>query len=330
MLTKRTPPPGLAEAWWPLDGVAPTNSRWHADHVAAGWWDPGDLARTRLRHARAIVDELVASLPADAVASGAAVVELGCGPGTGLQELAGRWDCELHAWDPAPDNRRHAPHMAPAATVHDVAAPPLPLPAGAADVVWVPRRFAGGAVVWSDTLAEALRLLRPSGLLVAVHGGPGAWAWETTSPWDEDGTGWLVLGVDRPAQRGGPSSSVSTWWLREHWGRGFDLQLMRPAGVAMIHPDQGLGLSVWRRRAGAPITAEALAAVPPGDVQEGRAFRRELALAHAEQRAVTERRTRMLAEAEARRDALERPDAVDDHPRVRELRAVVDALEPGS
>jgi SAM-dependent methyltransferase len=326
-VTMRTVPPSLAEAWWPLDGVAPTNSRWYAEHVEAGWWDPGDLHRSRLRHARALVDELLASLPADAVAPGAVVVELGCGPGAGLQEIARRWDCALHAWDPAPDHRIHAPLIALRATMHDVPAPPLPLADGSVDVVWAPRLFATDGAGWAGALAEAHRLLRPDGLLVAVHAGPGAWAWERSDPWDEAGTGQLLLGLDRPRERGGPTAFVSTWWLREHWGRGFDVRLMRAAGVAMLHPDQGFGLSVWQRRRGAPVSADAFAAVTPGDVREGRALRRQLELARAEQRAVAERRERALAEAGARLAALDAPDAVEDHPRVRELRAAVDALE---
>lgn len=329
--TMRTPPPALAEAWWPLQDVAPTGSRWYREHVESGWWDPGDPHRTRLRHAAALVDELLASLPARAVTPGAVVVELGCGPGTGLQALAPRWRCELHAWDASEQNRAHAPSMAPGATVHDVAELPLTLAPGTADVVWAPRCFAAGDVAWSDALAEAHRLLRPDGLLVAVHAGPSAWAWEATAePWDEADTGLLVLGLGRPPAQGGPSIYTSAWWRQEHWGRGFDAVLVRPAGVAMVHPDQGLGLSVWQRRDGAPIAAEAFAAVTAGDVREGRALRRQLALAHADEAALSVRRARRLAEATDRRAALERTDAVDDHPRVRDLLAAVTDLEAGS
>jgi SAM-dependent methyltransferase len=324
----RTPPPELAEAWWPLCDVAPTGSRWHADHVQAGWWDPGDLHRTRLRHAAALVDELLASLPQDAVAAGARVLELGCGPGSGLQELARRWPCELHAWDASAAARAAARDLACAATVHDAAAPPLPLAGGAVDVVWAPRCFARGGGDWSALLAEAHRVLTPGGLLVAVLAGPGAWAWEARrDAWEEELTGMLVLGLDRPDERGGPICFTSRWWLREHWGRGFELVVMRPAGVAMVHPRQGFGLAVWRRRAGAPVAPSHFAAVAPGDRREGRAFHRQLELADAEARAHTTRRGAALAAAQARSAALARAGAADDHPRVRDARAAVDALE---
>ena len=325
--TMRTPPPALAEAWWPLEDVAPTNSRWHADHVMAGWWDPGDLHRTRLRHATALADELLASLPQDEVTDRATVLELGCGPGSGLQELARRWRCRLHAWDASQDARTQARLMAPEAQVHDAAGPPLPLADAGVDVVWAPRCFARGGVGWSELLAEAHRVLRPGGLLAAVVAGPGAWAWENPGDaWDEAGTGMLMLGLDRPDARGGPTCFSSSWWRREHWGRGFDLVAERPAGVAMIRPDQGYGLGLWRRRDGAAVSAARFAAVTPGDLREGRAFRRQLELAHAEGRALADRRSQALAAVETHAEALGRPDAVDRQPRVREALAAVAAL----
>jgi SAM-dependent methyltransferase len=324
----RAAPLALAEAWWPLQDVAPTNSRWHAEHVESGWWDPGDPQRTRLRHARALADELLASLPQDAVVAGARVLELGCGPGTSLQELARRWTCELHGWEPSAAARAAAVQLAPEAQMHDAARPPLALSNGGFDVVWAPRCFARGGCDWADLLAEAHRLLRPGGLLAAVVAGPGAWAWEDRADaWDEDRTGILMLGLDRPDEHGGPICFASRWWLCAHWGRGFAPVVIRPAGVTMAHPHQGFGLAVWRRRDGPAISQEGFAAVEPGDVREGRAFLRQLELAEAEARASTARRDAALAAVRARSAALSRPGAVDDHPRVRDALAAVAALE---
>ena len=145
--------------------------------------------------------------------------------------------------------------------------------------------------------------------------------------WDEELTGLLVLGLDRPDERGGPACFTSRLVAAEHWGRGFEAVLVRPAGVAMAHPDQGLGLAVWRRRDGAPMDASAFAAVPAGDVREGRAFRHQLALASAEARRRVARRSPAVAAAQERAVALGRPDAVEHHPRVRDAIAAVAALE---
>jgi SAM-dependent methyltransferase len=324
----RPPPSDLAQAWWPLEDVAPSNSRWYAEHVTSGWWDPGDMHRTRLRHATALVDELLASLPRDAVTTGARVLELGCGPGSGLQELSRRWPCELHAWDRVQDARATARVLAPGAVVHQTAVPPLPLPDASIDVVWAPRCFARGGSGWAELLAEAHRVLRPRGLLAAILAGPGVWAWEGRGDaWNEELTGMLVLGLDRPDEEGGSICFTSRWWLREHWGRGFEVLGMRPAGVAMVHPREGFGLAVWRRGDGDPLPAVRFAAVEPSDVREGRAFRHQLELAADEARAATARRAATLAGAQDRAARLTGPGAVDSHPRVREGLEALAALE---
>jgi len=328
MSALRTPPPGLAEAWWPLEDVAPTGSRWHAEHLTGGWWDPGDLQRSRLRHATALVDELLASLPQEAVVDAASVLELGCGPGTGLQELARRWPCELHGWDPSQDARSAARAMAPAARIAQAATLPLALADASVAVVWLPRALARGGSDWAELVAEAHRVLRPGGLLAAVLAGPGVWAWEEREDaWEEELTGMLLVGLDRPGELGGPICFTSRWWLDEHVGRGFDTVVMRRAGVAMLNPDQGHGLGVWRRRPGPAIAAARFAALEPGSVREGRALRHQLELAHAEARALASGRAAALAAVEARAAQLTRPDAVDGHPRVRDALRAVTALE---
>ena len=321
--------PALAEAWWPLQDVAPTGSRWYADHVSAGWWDPADPHRTRLRHASALVDELLASLPQAAIVDGATLVELGCGPGTALQDLTSRWPGDLHAWEPEPDPATVARTLAPEAVIHEGAFP-LPLADASADVVWIPRALARGTIEYAPLLAEAHRVLRPGGLLAAVLAGPGAWTWEgRADAWDEEGTGLLVLGFHRPDAQGGPIRFASRWWLDAHLGRGFDAVSFRPAGVTMVHPDQGFGFGVWRRGAGEPVTADAFAEVPPGDLREGLAFHRQLALADAEARENADRRTAAIATTAARAAALSAPGAVDDQPRVRAAVQAVAALEAG-
>jgi SAM-dependent methyltransferase len=325
--TQRTPSPSLAEAWWPLVDVGTSDSRWFAEHIAAGWWDPGDPHRSRLRHAAALADELLASLPQEAIAEDAVMLELGCGPGSGLQELARRWPGELQGWDGSALARGCARAMAPAALVHDAGALPLAIAPGSIDVVWVPRGFARGLDL-VELLAEAHRVLRPGGLLAAVLSGPGVWAWEERrGPWDEQRTGMLLTGLARPDEQGGPICFTSGWWLAEHAGRGFETVVVRRAGVAMLRPDQGHGLGVWRRGSGPAISAAGFGAVRHRDLREGRASHRQLACARAEALASASRERVALAGVQRRAALLARPDAVDGHPRVRDALAHVAALE---
>jgi hypothetical protein len=49
-------------------------------------------------------------------------------------------------------------------------------------------------------------------------------------PWDENRVGMNVLMHGQPWDRGGPSVLHSPWWLREHWGRGFDVEVLDEEG----------------------------------------------------------------------------------------------------
>lgn len=322
----RHAPGDAMERWWPVDAPARSDSRWTADHLVAGWWDPGDLPRTRLRLAGALVDELLATLPAGTVTPSTRLLELGSGVGASAQELALRTGVRPHLFEPDAVLHPGLGVLAREATVDPATAVPLDLADASMDVVWVPSCLARGGRDWAPLVAEAHRVLRPGGLLAAVHAGPGVWGWHRDDPWEEDATGLLLLDLDRPAAAGGPDAYVSRWWLQEHWGRGFELVSHRPAGVLMVHPDQGHGMSLWRRGDGPALDADAFAAVSPDEPREGAAWQRQLELARTEQRDRAVERTAALATAAARADRLEEPDAVEEEPRVRAALADLAAL----
>jgi len=317
------PPLGLG-GWWPVTEVATTEGRWYADHLTCGWWDPGDLPRTWLRLGKALVDELLATLPQDAIGPDTHVVELGCGPGVSVQELLLRTGARVSAYDADPVAANSVALVAPEATWCGTL--PLDLPDGSADVVWVPTGLARGDADWAALLAEAHRLLHPGGHLVALQAGPGVWTWEHSEPWDEETTGVLASRSDRPAEEGGPFSFTSSWWVREHWGRGFELASYRRAGVLMEHTDSGYGMSSWRRADGPPVSADDFSAVDAADPREAVVWQRQLELWAAEQEAESRARTAALDAARARLRLLQEPDAAARHPAVRAAQAKVDRL----
>lgn len=324
MRSRHVPPPAT-EQWWPVDAPERSDSRWTTDHVDAGWWDPGDLARTRLRLAAGLVDELLATLPAGAVGPDTVLLELGAGTGASAQELAIRTGVRPVLHESSELLRDAVVGIAREATVEPPGLP-LSLADGSVDVVWAPTCFAHGGEDWAPLLAEAHRVLQPGGRLVAVHSGPGVWRWRRDDAWDEDTTGLLTLDLDRPATSGGPVTYVSRWWLTEHWGRGFDRVSHRAAGVLMPHPHQGHGVSSWVRAAGPALDADAFAAVDPDDSREGPAWRRQVALALAEQVAAQARRVAAIASARERAELLASDAAVEDLPTVRFARAERDRL----
>jgi hypothetical protein len=72
------------------------------------------------------------------------------------------------------------------------------------------------------------RVLKPGGLLISSFLGEGMWEAFVEAPYAEDEVGMAVLGHWRD---GGAGSTVfhSEWWLREHWGRAFEIvEVARP------------------------------------------------------------------------------------------------------
>jgi hypothetical protein len=68
---------------------------------------------------------------------------------------------------------------------------------------------------------------------------------------------------------GGPMVLHSPWWIREHWGRAFDILELRPA------MDWGEGAVLMRRRDVNP-TPEVLERIDPGEERELEALRHNL------------------------------------------------------
>jgi len=160
--------------------------------------------------------------------------------------------------------------------------PPLQLPDSSIDLIYSMSVFTHLAETWSAWLAELHRVLAPGGLLVVTTLGPGSEA-DLGVPWDEERTGMLVLMPERDfvGTHGGPLVFHSEWWLREHWGRAFEIVSFEPYGFgfeAPPTPPLGQGCAVLRKRDVA-VTAEELERVD--DPREWAAVQHNLELVHA-------------------------------------------------
>jgi SAM-dependent methyltransferase len=106
--------------------------------------------------------------------------------------------------------------------------PPLALESSTFDLIWsisVFTHLTDNSLPW---LLELHRLLKPGGILIATF--MGRWTSELLAgePWDEDRVGMNVLRHNHPASDGAPLVLISDWWLREHWGRAFDVRQIEP------------------------------------------------------------------------------------------------------
>lgn len=125
--------------------------------------------------------------------------------------------------------------------------PPLPERGATYDLVYCGSVFSH-LPDWAPWLLELRRVLKPGGVLVASIHGRGLWPFGVAGsrgvPWDEDRTGLLVERYGDDFESGwGPAVYVSEWWLREHWGRAFEIVRFEPTGFA--HPDGRDGGQAW-------------------------------------------------------------------------------------
>ncbi len=102
--------------------------------------------------------------------------------------------------------------------------PPLEFDSASFDLVWAISVFThltDNSIPW---LLELHRILKPGGLLIATYMGRWTSEFVAGEPWDENRVGMNVLCHSRGSQDGGPLVMISDWWLREHWGRAFELR----------------------------------------------------------------------------------------------------------
>lgn len=171
-------------------------------------------------------EALLRLLPRDFSFAGKRVLDFGCGAGRTLRQFLAEartgefWGADIDAASIAWLTRHLSP---PLEAVNNGPEPPLGLQHGTFDLVWALSVFThltDASLAW---LAELHRLLKPGGLLIATYMGRHNGAVFTHEPWDENRVGMNVLRRDQGWDDGGPMVLMSDWWVREHWGRAFEI-----------------------------------------------------------------------------------------------------------
>jgi hypothetical protein len=121
-------------------------------------------------------------------------------------------------------------------------------------------------------------------------------------PWDEDNTGLLVERYgSRFEDSWGPAVYVSEWWVREHWGRTFDIERFEPTGFGFVQPENQLTGQAWLV-ARKPQDARSLT---PGDLESPSTDPREARAALRAQRLAYEEVEKLLLWQSERAQGLE-------------------------
>ena len=194
--------------------------RWNAQ-FARLWWQLGPESK----------ETVVRLLPDYWSFEGKRVLDFGCGLGRTLRhfldeaQVAEVWGADVDAASIEALEREFCPPLRALQCDTD---PPLALEGGSFDLIWsisVFTHLTANSLPW---LMELHRLLKPGGLLIATY--MGRWHSEIIAgePWDEDRIGMNVLRHNRTWGKGGPAVLMSEWWVREHWGRAFEILEIAP------------------------------------------------------------------------------------------------------
>ncbi len=111
---------------------------------------------------------------------------------------------------------------------HCGAWPPIGLEHGSFDLIYAVSVFTHLTDNASAMMLELHRLLKPGGLLIATYMGRWNSEFFAKEPWGEDRVGRNTLFHSRPWDLGGPAVLMSDWWVREHWGRAFEIVDIAP------------------------------------------------------------------------------------------------------
>ena len=245
--------------------------------------------------------EIVKRLPADWSFDGKRVLDFGCGAGRTLRHfLPDATAGEFHGCDiDAPSIAWLSENLSPPLRVfRNEEAPPLPLDGDSFDLIWAISVFTHIADLWAAWLLELHRILRDGGLLFAtIHGPDRSAEWAKVPPDERSGqyaeaseadrVGMNVLNHGRSWDAGGPTVFHSEWWIREHWGRAFDIDSVEEHGVMLGPQWNGQGVVVLRKRT-VELTAEELERVDPGDPREVAALHHNLRQLHHESQTTRE------------------------------------------
>jgi SAM-dependent methyltransferase len=175
--------------------------------------------------------QIVSLLPEVWSFEGKRILDFGSGAGRTLRHFAGEaetaefWGSDI---DDASIEWMRENLCPPLHAWRSAIYPPLGLEHGTFDLIYAVSVFThltDNSIPW---LLELHRLLKPDGILIATYMGRWNSEWLAHEPWAEDRVGMNVLFHNRDWDSGGPAVLISDWWLREHWGRAFEIVHIAP------------------------------------------------------------------------------------------------------
>jgi SAM-dependent methyltransferase len=226
--------------------------------------DPVGVYESSGRMHRQMLDDV---LPDDWSWEGKRVLDFGCGVGRVLRhflpeaEVAEFYGCDLDT----PSVEWLQQNFSPPFEIFESSERAgLPQDDGFFDLIYAFSVYTHFTDNWAEWLLEHHRVLADGGILFATFLGEGMLEPLTGERWDEDRIGMNTLLHGFPWDMGGPLAFNSPWWLRAHWGRGFEIVALIPR----TEPDvESHGVIVARKKP-VDLTLGTLTALEPGEPRE--------------------------------------------------------------
>jgi SAM-dependent methyltransferase len=214
---------------------------------------------------RKLIEDL---LPDDWTWDGKRTLDFGCGVGRLLRQFAPEadraefWGCDLDRPSIEWDQQNLEPPFHFFASDDE---PDIDKPDGFFDLIYAFSVYTHFTDNWAAWMLEHHRLLSDGGYLLITFLGEGMSKALIDEDWDEDQIGMNPLLYGNSWALGGPIAFNSEWWIRAHWGRGFDIVELEPHGGG--NPPAGHGLALLRKKS-VPLSVEELTRLEPDEPRE--------------------------------------------------------------
>jgi SAM-dependent methyltransferase len=213
-----------------------------------GYLDSSALEDAYEEIGRAIRGHIEGVLPKSWSWQGARVLDFGSGAGRVLRHFAGEvnhaefWGCDIDVrsieWV---EENLNPPFRAVVCNEE----PGLPqFEDGFFTLIYAASVFTHLTEHATGWLLELHRILTDGGLLWLSFLGAGM-IHVMNEPWEEDRIGFNATGHGASWDCGGPTTFISSWWMREHWGRAFEIVELREFTQPGAHD-----LALLRKRSG--------------------------------------------------------------------------------
>jgi SAM-dependent methyltransferase len=215
------------------------------------------------------------------------VLDFGCGAGRTVRHLRDRvmtgevWGCDVDPACIAWDTDDLGSSIGFVVNGHE---PPLPFASDTFDLVYALSVFTHIDRHWASWLIELHRVLAPEGILIATIMSEGMCEAVSGEAWNESRIGMNVYECGQRWELGGPMVLHSPWWVREHWGRLFDVLQVRSRDFfkdaeSGRQDDHGV---VVLRKTGDRVAAAELERLDPAEPREATALHHDVLHLRAE------------------------------------------------